>query len=422
MSKKRLIKLIWRNLIIFLLLVITMVRSEYNSADTIEQVRRYTRWQEFDYVTWTIEALFLKQEQAALDLPRYLSIDQQRDIVLSHLELVRRRDRVRNDINIIYADPGITNPQLEAAQLLALQDELDQQIRKQAPAAEAVLQHQVSVILGEVGLGIGRQPFPPPLYHVTSLPRALIVSPRDVIRQEADVSLLPDLSVDEIARVEREVEQGLNVSSLVVPVGGVGIYPTMVTSTTDLRWLAEVVAHEWIHNFLTLRPLGVLYFNSPELRIINETAATIAGKEIGDAVLARYYPEFLPPPEPEPDPLGEIEPLEPPEPPPFDFRAEMRETRVTVDALLAEGRIDEAEAYMEQRRQVFWDNGYRIRRLNQAYFAFYGAYADQPGGPAGEDPVGEAVRSLRADSPDLAHFINRISWVTSYEVLQRLTQ
>jgi hypothetical protein len=105
--------------------------------------------------------------------------------------------------------------------------------------------------------------------------------------------------------------------------------------------------------------------------------------------------------------------------PPFDFRAEMHTTRVTADALLASGRISQAEAYMEQRRQVFIQNGYYIRRLNQAYFAFYGAYADEPGGPAGEDPVGPAVRKLRAQSASLAAFLNRISWMTSFEQLRQ---
>ncbi|MFZ6020497.1 MAG: hypothetical protein ACOYXO_12890, partial [Chloroflexota bacterium] len=203
-------------------------------------------------------------------------------------------------------------------------------------------------------------------------------------------------------------------SALVVPVGGVGTYPTMVMSTTDLNWLAEVIAHEWIHNTLTLRPLGALYYASPEMRTINETTASIAGKEIGAILIERFYPEKVPPAAAQPPPAR---PEQPQEPPVFDFRAEMRETRVTVDALLAEGKIEEAEEYMEQRRRIFWENGYRIRRLNQAYFAFYGAYADQPGGAAGEDPVPAAVRALRAQSPSLAAFINRIAWVTSYEAL-----
>jgi hypothetical protein len=90
-----------------------------------------------------------------------------------------------------------------------------------------------------------------------------------------------------------------------------------------------------------------------------------------------------------------------------------------VDRLLAEGEIEAAETYMEVRRELFWENGYRIRKLNQAYFAFYGAYADEPGGAAGADPVGAAVRALRAESTSLADFLNRLSWMTSFEQLQR---
>ena len=73
---------------------------------------------------------------------------------------------------------------------------------------------------------------------------------------------------------------------------------------------------------------------------------------------------------------------------------------------------------MEARREIFWQNGYAIRKLNQAYFAFYGAYADVPGGPAGEDPVGPAVRALREQSDSLADFVKCIAWMTSFEELQ----
>ena len=97
----------------------------------------------------------------------------------------------------------------------------------------------------------------------------------------------------------------------------------------------------------------------------------------------------------------------------------MRETRVNVDALLAEGKIEEAEAYMEERRLMFLSNGYLFRKINQAYFAFFGAYADSPGGAAGEDPVGPAVRALREQSGSLADFVNTISWMTSFEQLQK---
>jgi hypothetical protein len=100
----------------------------------------------------------------------------------------------------------------------------------------------------------------------------------------------------------------------------------------------------------------------------------------------------------------------------------MHITRVQVDDMLAAGKITQAEQYMNQRRVVFWDNGYQIRRLNQAYFAFNGAYADEPGGAAGNDPVGPAVRKLRQESPSLAQFLNRISWMTSFDQLLKATQ
>jgi hypothetical protein len=97
----------------------------------------------------------------------------------------------------------------------------------------------------------------------------------------------------------------------------------------------------------------------------------------------------------------------------------MHATRVRVDQLLAEGKIEEAETYMEQRRVFFWEHGYLIRKLNQAYFAFYGAYADEPGGAAGADPVGAAVRLLRGKSTSLADFINRIAWMWRYDQLTK---
>jgi hypothetical protein len=98
----------------------------------------------------------------------------------------------------------------------------------------------------------------------------------------------------------------------------------------------------------------------------------------------------------------------------------MHTTRVQVDALLQEGKVEEAEAYMEARRQIFYNQGYRfLRRLNQAYFAFYGAYADEPGGAAGDDPVGGAVRELRARSDSPREFLLRMAWMDTYADLTR---
>jgi hypothetical protein len=88
--------------------------------------------------------------------------------------------------------------------------------------------------------------------------------------------------------------------------------------------------------------------------------------------------------------------------------------------LLASGHIAQAEAYMEARRQHFVANGYPIRKLNQAYFAFYGGYADVPGGAAGDDPTGPMLREIRAHSPSLRFFIEQVAAIKQYEELETL--
>ena len=390
-------------------------------GDQLERIRAFTRQIEFDYVNWTFNALGVKIRDGALGTQTYLA-DQEvdRQVVLDYLALVESIQQAEGDLDKIYADPEIANPDMASRLVRRQLDALYAEREQLAPLAEAVLQDQVAATVSELGLTYGGQPLPPVLYHITPLPTALIVSPREVIRQDYNISLPPDMTADERTALEDQVDEALDVSSLVVDVGGIGLYPTMVMQSTSLNWLAEVISHEWTHNFLTLRPLGVSYLTSAELRTMNETAASIAGKEIGRAVIERYYPELLPPPPEEPPPAPE--PTEPPEPPAFDFRAEMRITRERTDELLEQGKIEEAEAYMEARRQVFWEHGYHIRKLNQAYFAFYGAYADLPGGAAGDDPVGEAVRDLRAQSASLADFLKRISWMTSFEQLKKAVE
>src|SRR3990170_1082840 len=158
----------------------------------------------------------------------------------------------------------------ELAGIRARQEEL-------APLVEETIQEQVAAVLAEIGLGGGGMPVPPVLFHFTQLPLALIVSPREVIREDADIQLEADLDLPAQVGLEGRVEGALGVSALVVPVGGIGTYPTMVQESGSLGWVAEVVAHEWTHNYLTLRPLGLSYEASPELRTMNETAASLMG-------------------------------------------------------------------------------------------------------------------------------------------------
>ena len=407
--------LLWA-LTLSLLLTYSSVRLQ----DPLEQVRRFTRADEFDFLSWTLDAAAVKLGQASLGSTAYLDPELARALVLDYVDTIRRSEELQARVAEIYADPSLADPEAAGAPIAAEWKATRAEQARLQPAAEAVLQEQVAVTLSEIGLGAGGEVFPPVSFRFSRLPDALIVSPRSVIRQDANVQLEPGLPLAEHVGLEARVEQALDVSALVVPVGGIGTYPTMVQETTSLDWVVETIVHEWVHNYLSLRPLGLNYETTPELRTMNETTASLLGTEIGQLVLRRYYPELAPPPAAPQPPPAEAAPPQPVETAAFDFRAEMHTTRVQADALLAEGRIEEAEAYMEARRQIFYDRGYYwLRRLNQAYFAFYGAYADEPGGAAGEDPVGEAVRALRAASDSPLSFLRRMAWMDAYADLTR---
>jgi hypothetical protein len=381
-----------------------------------DQVHRFTAPLEFDFAGWTLAALEVKVRQDSVADAGYLSEAERTEVVRSYIELVDEANRLEGDVERLYADPDLANAEAASADERAALAEVRRRLEELRPATETILQDQAAVILDEGGLTNLGAPFPPVAFHMSQLPLGLVVSPRSEIRQDALITLLPDLTIEQQVALEQAIEEQLGVSALVVQIGGIGTYPTMIEETTALDWLAEVIVHEWTHNYLTLRPLGLYYDTSPETRTMNETAANLIGKTFGRWLIERYYPERLPPAPVEsvPPPAETSEPP-PSEPPAFDFNAEMHETRVEVDRLLAEGKIDEAESYMEQRRQSLLEHGYVIRRLNQAYFAFHGAYADAPQGAAGADPVGEAVRELWARSPSPAAFLRSMAWMNSFE-------
>ncbi len=416
-------RLIGRSLDYFfftLCVLLVLTTSEVRLPEIDDQVHILASSDGFDLMTYTREAVWLKMSHSAIATPRYILPSTQRQIVLDYLDLVEEIQTTERDINLIYMDPAQADPDSASSQLRETLEQLQRRQAALAPIAEAVLEMQITSILVDLDLTTGGQPIPWVLYHTTPLPQNLVISPRNEIRQETNYLLRPDLSIDEAAALEAAVSEKLDVSTLVVNVGGLAAYPTMIMRTSAFDWLSNTIAHEWIHLYLAQRPLGINYTTTAELRTMNETTASIAGDEIGRLMLERFYPELVDryPPEQQLAALGNG-----PIPPgsylkPFDFRAEMHETRVRADELLAAGKIEEAEAYMEYRREVFFANGYPLRKINQAYFAFYGAYANTPGGAAGQDPVGPAVRALREQSQSLTDFLERIGQMSSFEELQ----
>jgi hypothetical protein len=228
-----------------------------------------------------------------------------------------------------------------------------------------------------------------------------VTSPRTEIARGRDRLLQSGMPVDDRIRIEGEKESDGETSALVVDIGAIAMYPAIVPPRTNYRSTLQTIAHEWVHHYLYWTPLGRSFYASDKLSTLNETVANIAGDELGDIMWARY-------------PLDEAPALvsagavanaaqsSQGDAPAFDFGEEMRKLRLDVDALLEAGEVEQAERLMEERRQVFIENGYYIRRINQAYFAFHGTYADTP---ASSDPIGPKMLDLRDRSATLEQFL-----------------
>jgi hypothetical protein len=247
--------------------------------------------------------------------------------------------------------------------------------------------------------------FPPVDFRLEPSPRVLVVSPRDRIEMIDTILLTPSITVEEMEALEEQVLNERDLSVLVQATGGVATYPAVVSSDFSLRGMLITIAHEWLHHYLFFHSLGRGYGDNPDVTSLNETLATIFGREVGELAYKKFEPEQAvdgSPQSPEDESLGDE----------FDFNLEMHTTRLRAEELLGEGKIEEAEQYMEERRRFLAENGHYIRKVNQAYFAFHGTYADSP---ESISPIFDQLSDLRSASPSLGEFVKIVAAVSSYE-------
>jgi len=247
-----------------------------------------------------------------------------------------------------------------------------------------------------------------------------------VIRRDEDVLIDPDISVEDIRRIESELAEFEDVSAIVLQTGGLASYPTVIP-TTGLKRLLNVAAHEWLHAYLVFNPLGRAYFDGGDIRSMNETLADIFGREVGLRVYSEITGEpYVAPTRPEtavsnivspelPDDTGTSDDVADPDA--FDFNRFMVETRSRTDELLEEGSIDAAEAYMESRRVELLDHGHTIRKINQAYFAFHGTYAESP---SSTSPIARYLWDLREQVETVGELVKLLRPLGTYREFEQL--
>lgn len=277
---------------------------------------------------------------------------------------------------------------------------------------EKIIARQIKGVLDEEGIfnpiGGIKVSFPPLIFNLDKPPHLLVISPRNRIESIREITLQPGVGLEEMEAIEGEADN-LGVSSLVLKLGGLATYPSLVTTEANLRFTLNTVTEEWLHQYLVFRPLGFRYLldlaglaRNYEVATINETLAGMVSKEIGEIIYEKYYNEQE----------GQASPVDSPD---SEFNREMREIRRAVDRYLAQGEIEQAEQFMEQQRQSLASKGYYIRKLNQAYFAFYGAYA---GRPDSISPIGVELEELRQRTASLKGFLDLVSGMTSRQQIK----
>ena len=403
------------------LFLFALVLLSSSSPQTRDRVGSAIHGHDHDVVAWELRNFFDKW------LSRAASIFDDKLSEEDAIAEVREYARLTGEVHRI--EGAITRAVALGGPVSTLENEraeMDRQRLDIQSRVEELIEGQVSGILAQEGMSwrIGFLEadgylFPPVDFKYENSPPVLVISPRDRIELESTRLLTPGLALGDREDIENEVEElESEYSALVVDTGGVATFPAIVGASDNLQYTLRTVAHEWFHHYLVFYPLGRNYWSSGEMVTINETVANIAGDEVGNAAYERYYVKETPqPPPPSPSVIPAPEPEPIPSQPAFSFNREMQQTRLEADRLLSEGKIEVAESYMDARRLVFADNGYFLRKLNQAYFAFHGSYADRP---TAVSPIGDQVRQVREQSATLKEFIKTMSRVSSYDELLRL--
>ncbi len=363
----------------------------------------------FSITKWEFRTI--PHEVTQLIFDKYEKPDDEVRTATEYFSVIERIKSLKSEIDAINAK----NKQGDLASLEVELSQLHQRKTALAKTVERIIEKQVRENLAQQGvfnpidkyIGL-RLTFPPVNFNFEKPPRLLVISPRDRIESMREIALLPNISLQEIEDIEAEVDK-LGVSSLVVDLGGYSTYPSLVTNEASLQFTIDTVAEEWLHQYLAFKPLGFLYLldvtgvrRNYEIATINETLAGMVSKEIGAIICEKYYPEY----EKGANHVAESG---------FDFNQEMREIRQVVDDHLARGEVEQAEEFMEQKQQYLASMGYYIRKLNQAYFAFHGTYADKP---TSISPIGIELKKLRSQSASLRDFLNTVAAMTSRQNLQ----
>lgn len=110
--------------------------------------------QYFDYFVWEAKALLAKGEASLNGSQNYLTADSRKAVVLEYLDTMGQVRQLNAQVNIIYTDPEIDNPEDVAREFQQQIEEKRAQLSKLQPIAESIIQEQVADVLINEGFDL----------------------------------------------------------------------------------------------------------------------------------------------------------------------------------------------------------------------------------------------------------------------------
>ena len=296
-------------------------------------------------------------------------------------------------------------------------------IKKLELVAETIIVQQIEDALREENT---RSPWPsaksifPPVgfKFYPHPPNLVVISPRGGINRIGDFFVSPYLTQADTAKLESEIEaikDGENrYSAYISDIGGcANVYPTIITPTYAKRCL-DTIVHEWTHVFIMFTPVYQAK-DKMFMSAMNETVAEYMGEEISNKIWDSYYEPYLD------KKYGKVPPEEQdisPNKREKEYSKIMSETYHMVRECLDDGRYKEAEEYMQEGLNLLRHKGYPVRKMNSAYFAFYGQYAYESAFHGANGGLGALLHVLRQNT-SLRDFLYTATSCTDMYSLKR---
>ena len=127
--------------------------------------------------------------------------------------------------------------------------------------------------------------FPKVRFKLDATPNVLIISPKNNIKLTYSILLKQNLTIKEKETIENQIEEKFNVSAIILNIGGIAFYPSLIPKDIDNNKIIKNIIHEWLHQYLVLYNLGQNIYKDNQMLALNETIVSYVSEELAKNII-----------------------------------------------------------------------------------------------------------------------------------------